>query len=90
VRLSFWGLNLGLALVVITNLFPGGVLQLLEVLQNGDWHARRSDFLGQGTMKAIERLRLPGDILFIAFGACRLFLSAGLAWRGLLRSGMSK
>jgi nitric oxide reductase subunit B len=90
VRLFFWGLNLGLGLMVITNLFPGGVLQLLDVMQNGYWHARSSDFLGQGTMKAIEWLRLPGDIIFIAFGAWPLFLSAGLAWKGLQRSGMSK
>jgi nitric oxide reductase subunit B len=86
VRLSFWGLNLGLALMVITNLFPGGVLQLLDVLQNGYWHARSIDFLGQGTMKTIEWLRLPGDIIFISFGALPLFLCAGLAWRSLRRS----
>ena len=39
VRLSFWGLNAGLALMVVSNLFPLGVLQLLDVLENGYWHA---------------------------------------------------
>jgi nitric oxide reductase subunit B len=90
VRISFWGLNIGLALMVITNLFPGGVLQLLDVLHNGYWHARSSDFLGQGTMKTIEWLRLPGDIIFIAFGAIPLFLSSGLAWRSLRRSAIRR
>lgn len=32
IRVSFWGLNIGLALMVVLNLFPGGVLQLLDVL----------------------------------------------------------
>jgi nitric oxide reductase subunit B len=76
--------------MVITNLFPGGVLQLLDVLQNGYWHARSSDFLGQGAMKTIEWLRLPGDIIFIAFGACPLLLGAALAWRSLRRSSIHK
>jgi nitric oxide reductase subunit B len=39
-RVSFWGLNLGLALMVLGNLFPGGVLQFVDVLRNGYWHAR--------------------------------------------------
>ena len=33
IRVSFWGLNVGLALMVLGNLFPGGVLQFDDVLQ---------------------------------------------------------
>ena len=40
-----WGLNIGLAMMVVTNLFPGGVLQFLDVLNNGYWHARGPEFL---------------------------------------------
>lgn len=40
IRLSLWGLNVGLAMMIVSNLFPGGVLQLYDVLQNGYWHAR--------------------------------------------------
>jgi nitric oxide reductase subunit B len=32
---SFWGLNCGLAMMVIASLFPGGVLQFIDVLNNG-------------------------------------------------------
>ncbi len=46
VRLSFWGLNLGLASMIMFNLFPGGVMQLYDVLQNGYWHARSHEYLG--------------------------------------------
>ena len=86
VRISFWGLNLGLALMVLTNLFPGGVLQLLDVLENGYWHARSSEFLGQGNMRLIEWLRLPGDIIFIVFGVFPLLISAVQAWKSTRES----
>jgi nitric oxide reductase subunit B len=68
IRLSFWGLNGGLALIVICNLFPGGVLQLVDVLNNGYWRARSPEFLNQGTMRFIEWLRMPGDLVFIGLG----------------------
>lgn len=80
-RVSFWGLNLGLALMVITNLFPGGVMQLLDVLQNGYSHARSAEFLNQDFIKVIEWLRLPGDIIFILAGAFPLLLAGLTAYR---------
>jgi nitric oxide reductase subunit B len=45
VQWAFWGVNIGLALMVVTNLLPGGVLQRLDVLQHGYWHARSPAFL---------------------------------------------
>ena len=45
VRVGFWGLNAGLALMVVLDLFPAGVLQLWDVISNGYWHARRLDYL---------------------------------------------
>jgi nitric oxide reductase subunit B len=81
VRLSFWGLNLGLALMVVLNLFPGGVLQLLDVLRNGYAHARSVDFLNQPIMRRIEWLRLPADAIFIAVGVVPLVLAALRTYR---------
>jgi nitric oxide reductase subunit B len=68
IRLSFWGLNGGLALMVICNLFPGGVLQFVDVLNNGYWHARGPEFLNQRIVRVIEWLRMPGDLIFIGLG----------------------
>ncbi|MGH3959938.1 nitric-oxide reductase large subunit, partial [Mycobacterium sp.] len=48
VRTGFWGLNAGLALMVLLDLFPGGVLQLWDSLTNGYWHARRLAYLMTG------------------------------------------
>ncbi|MCB1149447.1 MAG: cbb3-type cytochrome c oxidase subunit I, partial [Chlamydiia bacterium] len=34
IKVGFWGLNLGMALMVILDLFPSGVLQLWDAMQN--------------------------------------------------------
>jgi nitric oxide reductase subunit B len=85
IRISFWGLNIGLALMVVTNLFPGGVLQLWDVLNNGYWHARSPEFLNQAVMRTIEWLRLPGDVVFIGFGVAPLVVAAGRTYKYLRR-----
>ena len=86
VKLSFWGVNIGLALMIITNLFPGGILQLLDVLQHGYWHARSTEFLGQGSVRLVEWLRLPGDLIFILLGAVPMLIAACLTYRGVRSS----
>jgi nitric oxide reductase subunit B len=81
IRISFWGLNIGLGLMVILNLFPGGVLQLIDVLKNGYWHARSPEFLDQRITLLIEWLRLPADAIFILTGVVPLVIGAGFAYR---------
>lgn len=68
VKISFWGLNIGLLMMVIFSLFPGGVLQLNDVLNNGYWHARSIAYGSQDTARLIEWLRTPGDLVFIIVG----------------------
>jgi len=41
------GINLGLGGMVVLNLFPSGVLQLLDATKNGYWHARSTEFSSQ-------------------------------------------
>ncbi len=81
VRISFWGLNIGLALMVILNLFPGGVLQFLDVLKNGYWHARGPEYLNGRLSLMIEWLRLPADGIFILFGVVPLFVASCKTYR---------
>ncbi len=81
VRVSFWGLNIGLAGMVVLNLFPGGVLQFIDVLENGYWHARGPEFLNAHTTTLIEWMRLPADAVFILFGVLPLLVAAGSAYR---------
>jgi nitric oxide reductase subunit B len=86
IRLSFWGLNSGLALMVLCSLFPGGVLQLSDVLKNGYWHARGPEFLNQGTVRLIEWLRMPGDLIFIGLGVLPAVAAAVITWLQLNRT----
>ncbi|MGB6064616.1 MAG: cbb3-type cytochrome c oxidase subunit I [Desulfomonilaceae bacterium] len=76
IRVSFWGLNIGLALMIACTLFPGGILQLHDVLVHGYWHARGLTYLNQGFARTIEWIRLPGDSIFIAFGVIPLVIAA--------------
>lgn len=80
IRISFWGLNIGLALMVIANLFPGGVLQVRDVLHNGYWHARSLYYLNQEFVKMIEWARLPGDAIFIGLGVVPAVIAAGIVY----------
>jgi nitric oxide reductase subunit B len=75
VRVGFWGLNAGLALMSVTDLFPGGVLQLSDVLANGYWHARRLGFLMTGTFHALEWVRVLGDTVFLLAGAAPILVA---------------
>jgi nitric oxide reductase subunit B len=81
VRVSFWGLNIGLALMVVTNLFPAGVLQLQDVLANGYWHARGPEFLNQTVVRRLEWARAPADAVFIALGVVPIVLAAAMTYR---------
>lgn len=71
-RLSFWSLNIGLALMIFATLFPLGLLQLYESVDAGYFEARSLQFLTNGTVALLEWLRLPGDVLFIVGGVLPL------------------
>jgi nitric oxide reductase subunit B len=79
VRVGFWGLNAGLAFMVLSDLFPAGVLQLWDSISNGYWHARRPGFTMSGAFHTLEWVRVAGDVTFIALGAVPLALAAVLA-----------
>jgi nitric oxide reductase subunit B len=81
-KISFWGLNIGLAWMVFVNLVPVGILQLYDSFENGYWHSRTPAFFAQPALRILEWLRFPGDLLFIIGGifpvvylAIRMFLA---------------
>ncbi|HEU4826705.1 MAG TPA: hypothetical protein VFS85_09515, partial [Dongiaceae bacterium] len=83
VRCAFLGLNIGLALMVVLSLFPSGLLQVADVLQNGYWHARSLAYTAGAWPRLLEWLRLPGDLVFILFGALPIVIALGLGYRAL-------
>jgi nitric oxide reductase subunit B len=76
VRVGFWGLNVGLALMVLTDLFPGGVLQLWDSLSNGYWHSRRLTYLMSGTFHTLEWVRIFADSIFLTLGVAPILVAA--------------
>jgi nitric oxide reductase subunit B len=84
IKVAFFGTNIGLAMMVVFSLFPSGVLQVWDVIQHGYWHARSLDYTGTGTARIIEWMRLPGDLVFIIFGAIPLTIAAIKGWLGVL------
>jgi len=54
VRIS-WGLNSGLALMVVTSLFPGGVLQIWDVLEHGySYRTHTPMSAGRGSLRVLD------------------------------------
>jgi nitric oxide reductase subunit B len=86
VKISFWGLNIGLAGMVILQLFPSGVLQLLDVINNGYWHARSFAFSGQQTIINLAWLRLPADIIFIVAGVVPLLIAVSKTYLNMRKT----
>jgi nitric oxide reductase subunit B len=83
VKVAFWGTNVGLAMMVAMSLFPGGVLQVWDVVEHGYWHARSLAYTGSHGARLIEWLRLPGDLVFILFGATPLLIASVKAYIGV-------
>ncbi|WP_353236102.1 cbb3-type cytochrome c oxidase subunit I [Diaphorobacter ruginosibacter] len=85
VKVAFWGTNAGLAMMMALSLFPGGVMQLIDVLENGYWHARSQNYLATPLARRLEWLRMIGDTVFIVFGSLPVAVFAVKSWIGLWR-----
>ncbi|OBI46534.1 nitric oxide reductase [Mycobacterium kyorinense] len=80
-RISFWGMNLGLAWMVFATLLPLGVLQLYHSVNDGYYEARSLGFIAQPGNALLEWLRLPGDVILIVGGVLPFIYIALLALR---------
>lgn len=78
-RVGFWGLNVGLALMVILNLFPAGVVQLVAVVEHGYAYARSLEFTQSGFFHASEWVRMVGDTVFIVVGVVPVVIATLIA-----------
>ena len=85
-KVGFWGLNIGLAMMIVLSLFPGGLLQVLDVLQNGYWHARSLEYTGSALARTLEWMRTPGDLVFIFVGALPIVAALLVSYLGMWRS----
>lgn len=85
VRVAFWGLNIGLAMMVVFSLFPAGLMQVRDVIQNGYWHARGLQYTATPLARTLEWLRMPGDLVFMFAGALPLALALAMGYVTLWR-----
>jgi nitric oxide reductase subunit B len=67
---SFWGLNIGLGMMVFMSLVPAGIYQAAAAISHGLWYARSPAIVHSSVMETLVWLRVPGDIVFAAGGVC--------------------
>jgi nitric oxide reductase subunit B len=53
---------------------------LIDVLENGYWHARGPAYTGSVQARFYEWLRLAGDLVFILFGAIPIMVVSVYAY----------
>jgi nitric oxide reductase subunit B len=63
-RLAFWALNIGLALMALLTLLPLGTMQLLAAIEHGYAYARSAEFMQQPIIDLLVWMRVPGDTIF--------------------------
>lgn len=68
---AFWGLNIGLAMMVFMSLLPAGIYQAHASITEGLWFARSPEIVHGTVMETLVWLRVPGDVVF-AIGAVLL------------------
>jgi len=76
--IGFWGMNIGLGLMVGLSLLPIGLAQAWASVEHGLWFARSAEFLQQPTMETLRWLRIIGDTVFLAGVAAFAWFMAGL------------
>jgi nitric oxide reductase subunit B len=68
---AFWGMNIGLAMMVFLSLLPAGLYQAWASVSKGMWYARSPEIVHSPVMEFLVWMRVPGDIVF-ATGAVLL------------------
>ncbi len=67
-KVSFWGLNIGLGAMFLITLLPVGILQVIWVIKHGFWMARSAAFYNQPLVQALGQFRMIPDVIMIGAG----------------------
>jgi len=65
ISFAFWGVNIGLSLMVLISILPIGILQTIASVKTGLWYARSAEFMQQPLLENLRWLRIIGDTIFI-------------------------
>jgi nitric oxide reductase subunit B len=63
-KISFWSLNIGLAMMTFLSLLPQGIIQTYISIEHGYSFARSAELIHSPVMEALVWARVPGDIVF--------------------------
>ena len=64
-KTAFWGMNIGLGMMMFTSLLPVGLFQFHASISEGMWYARSAEFLQQGHLVDLRWFRTFGDVVFM-------------------------
>ena len=67
---AFWGMNIGLAMMVFMSLLPAGIYQAYHSITTGLWYARAPEIVRGTVMETLVWLRVPGDVVFALGAVC--------------------
>jgi nitric oxide reductase subunit B len=62
---AFWGMNVGLGLMIALSLLPVGLVQAVASVDRGLWYARSAELLGSPLITELRWLRIVGDTVFL-------------------------
>lgn len=65
IKVSFWSLNIGVALMMFLDLFPAGLYQLSIVLDEGFWLARAQQTITGDVFQTLTYFRSIGGLVFV-------------------------
>ncbi len=87
-KISFWGLNIGLAMMTFLSLLPQGLWQTHQAITNYYAFARSAEFMHSPLMEGLVWARVPGDVVFaVGAGAFALFVWQAFRGRRMSDSG---
>jgi nitric oxide reductase subunit B len=71
-KVAFWGLNAGLAGMIVLSLLPAGIYQFAIAIDRGLWFARSPEVTGSAFIHTVTWLRVVPDVVFLVGAASLL------------------
>lgn len=82
-KISFWSLNIGLAMMTFLSLLPQGMWQTYWSIKESYYYARSAEFMHSSIMEGLVWSRVPGDIVFsVGVFAFALFVFQAFTSKG--------
>jgi nitric oxide reductase subunit B len=90
-KIAFWGLNAGLAGMIVFSLLPAGIYQFAQGIEHGLWYARSPAVTGSAFIHAATWARVVPDLVFdVGAVALLVFVVRAIAVDARLRRATPK